>query len=204
MGVAVSTQERFPLFSLFSLALEQWKNRLVLFAAGIGYWVLYAFSAGMFFYYSFDLAPLLKASPVPNPYFVLESRSLTDLYNSGMIWYPTNHLQVNLLLGPSFFSIILSILFGLNMLLLVFGFRFRGPRSSVGLNGAFSMIPALFSGGCCAVPLGTVLFSSFVPPAALSTFVYGYVIPTNTLFAILMLLALFYSARRLRSCCYAQ
>jgi len=156
----------------------------------------------MFFYYGFDLSPLLKMAGVPNPFFIYGSGSLTSLYNSGMIWYPTNHLQVNLLYGPIFFSIILSFLFGLNALLLVYGIRFRGPRSSVGLNGAFSMIPALFSGGCCAIPFGTVLLSSFIPTMVLSSFVYGYVIPTNTLSAILMLSALLYSVRKLGSCCY--
>jgi len=187
---------------LLALALKQWKHRLALVAAIVGYWTLYAFSAGMFFYYSFDLTPLLKSAQVPNPYFILESASLTGLYNSGMIWYPTNHLQVNLLYGPTFFSIILSVLFGLNMILLVHGFSFREPRSSLGLNGAVSMIPALFSGGCCAIPFGTVLLSSLIPATALSSFVYDYVLPTNILSVILMLAALLYSSKKLVRCCH--
>jgi hypothetical protein len=190
-----------PLLSLLRLALKQWKYRLTLLVAGVAYWVVYAFSAGMFFYYSFDLAPLLRASQVSNPYFILESGSLTDLYSSGMVWYPTNHLQVNLLYGPTFFSIVLSSLFGLNVLLFVYGVRSRGPVSGLGLNGFAGMVPALFSGGCCAVPFGAVLFASFIPAAALSSFVYGYVTLTNSLFSMLMLFALLYSARRLGSCC---
>jgi hypothetical protein len=189
------------LLSLLGLALKQWKYRLTLLVAGVAYWTVYAFSAGMLFYYSFDLVPLLKASQVSNPYFILESGSLTDLYNSGMVWYPTNHLQVNLLYGPTFFSIVLSSLFGLNVLLFVFGIHLRQSVSGLGLNGFAGMIPALFSGGCCAAPFGTVLFASFIPATALSSFVYGYVTLTNSVFSVLMLFALLYSARRLRSCC---
>jgi hypothetical protein len=189
------------LLPLLGLVLKQWKYRLALLVAGVAYWVVYAFSAGMLFYYSFDLAPLLKASQVSNPYIILESRSLTDLYNSGMIWYPTNHLQVNLLYGPTFFSIVLSLLFGLNVLLSVYGVSLKQSVSGLGLNGVAGMVPALFSGGCCAVPFGTVLLASFIPTAALSSFVYGYVIVTNSLFSVLMLFALLNSARRLRRCC---
>jgi hypothetical protein len=193
-----------PLLSPVLLAFRQWKYGLTLLIAGVAYWILYAFSAGIIFYYSFDLAPLLRESQVSNPYFITESGSLTGLYNSGMIWYPTNHLQVNLLYGPTFFSIVLSLLFGLNVLLFVYGIGSKQSVSGLGLNGVAGIVPALFSGGCCAVPFGTVLLASFIPSAALSSFVYGYVIVTNSLFSALMLFALLYGARRLQSCCIAK
>ncbi len=187
------------LLSLLGLALKQWKYRLTLSVAGVAYWIVYAFSDGMLSYYSFDLTPLLKASQVSNP-FILESRSLTDLYSSGMIWYPTNHLQVNLLYGPTFFSIALSSLFSLNVVLTVYRIRSRWPVAGLGLNGVAGIVPALFSGGCCTVPFGTVLFASFVPAAALSSFAYDYVILTNSLFGLLMLFTLLYGAKRLGRC----
>jgi len=195
-----NAQESATLLSIIRLAARQWKYKAVMVAAGAGYWVLYAISGGMFFYYSFDLGPILKADNIPNPYFLLYTRGIADFYDSGMIWYPTNHLQVNLLFGPVFFSIVLSVLFGLNMLLLAFGFRYRRSKSGRGLGGIMGVIPALFSQGCCSVPFATVLFSSFIPATLLYT-VYEFVIPMNIIFASLMLLALVYGARRLGSCC---
>lgn len=187
--------------SLIGLALHSWRHKLIFVASAIAYWVLYAFSAGMIFYYSFDVGPLLRSSGVPNPYFITYTRSFMGLYDSGMVWYPNGHIQLNLLYGSTLFSIVLSVLFGLNMLLLGYSLSVKAKTLTLGLNTLAGIVPALFSGGCCAVPFGTALLSSFVPLAALSTFEYSYVAVTNSLFAVLMLFSLIYNARKLGSCC---
>ncbi|MDE1852859.1 MAG: hypothetical protein KGI38_03820 [Thaumarchaeota archaeon] len=197
----VSAEKRVPLLSLLRLIAGSWKYRLVLLASILGYWASYSLSVGMFFYYSFDLAPLLKSVQVPNPYFIMYTQSFMGFYDSGMIWYPTNHLQVNLLIGPAFFSAVLSVLFGLNMMLVGYSVSTRVSTRNLGLSSLAAVVPALFSGGCCAVPFGTILLASFIPTAALGTFVYSYVAVTNSLFAVLLFSSLVYNARKLGSCC---
>ncbi len=180
-----------------SVLRQSWKFRAAALVSLAGYWLLYAASSGMFFYYRVDIAPLLKNSPVPNPYFFVHSRSFVDLYNSGMVWIPNGHLQVNLLFGPTIFSIFLSALFAPSMLLLLYGLSARGLTKKHGIVGLLAMIPAVFSGGCCSIPFGVLLLGTFVPSAALSTFVYAYPVLTNTFIAVLMLVSLVYSSRKI-------
>jgi hypothetical protein len=199
MGATV--ERRVGLLPVLKLVAGSWKYRLVFIASMIGYWIVYSISAGMFFYYSFDLTPFLISSHVPNPYFIMYTQSFMGLYDSGMILYPTNHLQVNLLFGPTFFSIVLSVLFGLNMMVVGYSLSTKSTASRSGLSSFAAIVPAMFSGGCCAVPLGTVLLASFIPATALSTFVYSYVAVTNALFGVLLFVTLAYGARRLSVCC---
>ncbi len=184
-------------FSLLGVILGSRKFKAFAVAGWLGYWLLYAFSGGMFFYYSSDLTPLLKTSPVPNPYFIKDFSSFVGLYNSGMIWYPNGHLQVNLLYGPFIFSLILSTLFSLNAVMMVFSIRFTHLSSGAGPVGVLALIPALFSGGCCSIPFGLALVGIFVPTAGLTTLVYNYPYLTNITFAILMFLSLVPVGRRL-------
>ncbi len=162
-------------------------------AGWLGYWLLYAFSGGMFFYYSSDITPLLQTSQVPNPYFLN-----FGFYNSGMVWYPNGHLQVNLLYGPFIFSLILSTLFSLNLVLTLFSMRFAHFSRRAGPAGFLALIPALFSGGCCSVPLGLSLIGIFAPTVGLTTLVYQYPYVINLAFVSVMLFSLVYVARRLR------
>jgi hypothetical protein len=186
---------------------QRW-YRAAFLASSFTYWLLYSFSSGLFTYYSFDLAPLLKSASVPNPNFFVYTQSLTDFYDSGMVWYPTNHFQVNLLFGPTAFSLILSGLFGLNIALFAFGLRrdaFRRRNGSIGPTGSFSsllgLLPALFSGGCCSVPFGVLLLGSFLPSAGLSVFVYSYPWLTNAVAATAMLVSVLYISKRNTNCC---
>ncbi len=184
-------------FSLLKVMLGSRKFKAFAVAGWVGYWLLYAFSGGMFFYYSSDLTPLLKTSPVPNPYFLKSFSSFLGFYNSGMIWYPNGHLQVNLLYGPFIFSIILSTLFSLNIVLTVFSIRFTHISRGAGHVGVLALIPALFSGGCCSVPFGLALIGIFAPTVGLTTLVYDYPYLVNLAFVILMFLSLVYVGRRL-------
>ncbi|MDG6981651.1 MAG: hypothetical protein JRN51_11150, partial [Nitrososphaerota archaeon] len=117
-----------------------------------------------------------------------------------MVWYPDGHLQLNLVYGPTLFSIILSTLFSLNIVLTVFGVRFararRGPRAF----GVLALIPALFSGGCCTVPLGLSFIGLFAPTLDLTTLVYHYPVAINLGFVIVMILSLEYVGRSLGRC----
>jgi hypothetical protein len=172
------------------------KFKILAVASWLGYWLLYAISGGMFFYYSFDLAPLLKTSAVPNPYFFNIFVNFISFYDSGMIWFPTAHLQVNLLYGPTFFSIILSTLFSLNIVLTVFSIRFTRFSRRTGPAGLLALIPAFFSGGCCSVPFGLALIGLFAPTVGLTTLVYDYPYLINLAFFFLMFFSLVYVSRR--------
>lgn len=99
-----SPKKGMSLVSLISLMLLSWRNRLVFVASSTGYWVLYAFSVGMMSYYSSDLAPFLGSDGFSSRYFVSYPQSFYCLYDSGIIWVPTNHLQLELLYGPSLYS----------------------------------------------------------------------------------------------------
>jgi len=167
-------------------------------AGWVGYWLLYAISGGTLFYYSTDLTPFLNTfQTLSNPYFLKDYSSFFGFYNSGMIWYPNGHLQVNLFYGPTFFSLILSTFFSLNITLTVFSIRFAHIRRGPGSVGVLALIPALFSGGCCSVPLGLALVGVFAPTVGLTTLVYDYPYLVNLAFVVVMLLSLIYVGRRL-------
>jgi hypothetical protein len=183
--------------SLLRMILRSRRFKVLAVGSWLGYWLLYAVSGGMLFYYSTDITPLLKTSPVPNPSFINDFSGLFGFYNSGMVWYPNGHLQVNLLYGPTVFSIILSSLFSLNIALSVFGVRFARIRRGPGSVGVLALIPALFSGGCCSVPLGLSFVGIFAPTVGLATLVYDYPIVTNLAFVTVMILSLGYVGRRL-------
>ena len=162
----------------------------------LGYWLLYVVSGGMFFYYSFDIFPLLQKYKVPNPSFFNYFSGPIGLYNSGIIWYPNGHLQINLVYGPFVFSLVLATLFSLNLVLTVFSLRFSHFTRRTGPVGLLALVPALFSGGCCSVPIGLALVGVFAPAAGLFTLVYDYSYLINLAFAILMVLVLLYVGRR--------
>ncbi len=172
------------------------KYKFVLLTSAAIYWLLYAISSGMLMYYALDLAQLLRTSQVPNPYYFVEWGSFLNLYYSGIVWFPTGHLQLNLLFGPTFFSILLSGLFSLNILLVVNNLRIK----RMGMSGLVGMIPALFSGGCCSVPLGISLFGSLLPSAALLSLSYNYVYLTNAPVAALMYISLAYTSKKAVCC----
>jgi len=171
----------------------------LLLVGGI-YWFLYALSSGLIFYYRADVTPLLISSKVPNPYTITRSGSFTDLYQSGVIWYPSGHLQLNFLVGPTFFSLLLSSLFALDVTLLIYSLRLRGMEERTGFAGFLAIIPAVFSGGCCSIPLGLYLIGSLLPSAALFPLIYDYSFFTNSLVAILVYISLGYTANRISLC----
>lgn len=138
------------LLSLFRQILcNSSKYKAVALLSPVGYWLLYGYSTGMNFYYSFGVTKYLQASGMTNPYFIPPGSfgDLVALYDSGVVWFPTPHLQFNFLFGQTFFSVLLSVLFSLSILLLVYSFRFKGlSKKEQGFAGVFGIIPALFSG----------------------------------------------------------
>jgi hypothetical protein len=162
----------------------------------LGYWLLYTVSGGMFFYYSLDITALLQKYQVPNPSFFNSFSSLSGFYNSAMVWYPNGHLQVNLIYGPFIFSLVLATLFSLNIVLTVFSLRFSHFTRGAGPVGLLALVPALFSGGCCSVPIGLTLVGVFAPTAGLFMLVYDYPYLINLAFMILMAVSLVYIGRR--------
>ncbi|MDG6953785.1 MAG: hypothetical protein JRN33_02220 [Nitrososphaerota archaeon] len=186
---------------LLRTILSSRKFKVLAAGSWLGYWLLYSVSGGMFFYSSFDVSPLLKTSLVPNPYFISDFSSFSGFYNSGMVWYPDGHLQINLVYGPLIFSLILATLFSMNIILTLFSVGFARFTKGTGTIGILALLPALFSGGCCSVPLGLALVGIFAPTAGLTALVYGYPYLINLAFVILMVLSLFYIGRRVAKVC---
>jgi len=181
-------------------ALKSSKYKVLALLVGGAYWVVYAISSGMIFYYQTDVTSLLASSPVPNPYFVTSFRSFTDFYLSGIVWYPTGHLQLNLLIGPTFFSFLMSSLFALSAVLLIYSIPLRTMQRGPRLGGLTAVIPAIFSGGCCSVPLGLSLVGTLLPSTALFSFVYDYAFAINALVALMVYVSLAYTAKGITLC----
>lgn len=194
---ALSKQSR-SVFSLLRQILRQSiKYKMVALASALAYWLLYAYSSGMFFYYTFDVLPYVKEDGLSNPQFYPPG-NLAGLYYAGMIWYPTSHLQLNFFLGQTFFSILLAVLFSLSILLLSYSFRFKGMnKKQQGFAGFFGVIPALFSGGCCAVPVATLLLGSIVPVTVLANIEFEDPLLLNLFIVILMLSSIYYTGRKI-------
>lgn len=172
---------------------------LALLVGGL-YWLVYALSSGMVFYYRSDVTALLASSGVPNPYFVISLGSFENFYLSGVVWYPSGHFQLNLLIGPTFFSFLLSSLFALSVVLLAYGVRLRGVPRRPGIAGFAAVIPAIFSGGCCSAPLGLALLGTFLSSTALFSFVYEYAFAVNAAVAILLYASNIYAANGITLC----
>ena len=195
----ISSQRPNSIFSLLRQILgRSLKYKVVALLSAIAYWLLYAYSTGMYFYYPFDVTQYLTATGTTNPYFVppVSLADLPAIYDSGVVWFPTSHLQLNLFLGPTFFSILLSILFSISILLMVYSFGFKGVNGKrQGLAGFFGVIPAIFSGGCCSVPIATLLFGSIVPSTVLTNIEFGDPLLLNLLIVILMVSSIYYTSR---------
>ncbi len=165
--------------------------------SAIAYWLLYGYSAGLFFYYSFDVTQYMREEGIPNPSFGLDLSGLSGFYNSGLIWYPSGHLALILFIGPVIFSIVLSVLFALSIVLISYNIRLQCRiRKSGGLVGFLGIIPAIFKGGCCSVPLATLLLGSVVPSTVLLNIEFGNPLLLNFLTVLLMVSAVIYTARK--------
>ncbi len=190
--------------------LRVWKFRGILAASAVAYWLVYSFSSGMLRYYPFDVTPLLEGVRF---YRIALGGGLYGLYNSGIVWFPNGHLEVVLLYGTAFFSLLLSTLFGLSIALFVHGPRNSTLERTSGSIGSkdlspslLGLLPALFTGGCCSLPFGTLILS-FLSSPVLSFFVYDYSIITNPAVAIVMLVSVVYTVKRTsnyRQCSYDQ
>ncbi|MDG6908393.1 MAG: hypothetical protein JRN20_21695, partial [Nitrososphaerota archaeon] len=197
----VSTQRKASVFSILKQIFRQsTKFKIVALLTALGYWIVYGYSSGMFFYYSFDATQYLKQSGMTNPYFVPPASmgNLNALYDSGMVWFPTSHLQFDILIGSTFFSVLLSILFSLTILLLIYSFPIKGvSRRWQGFAGLFGVIPAIFTGGCCAVPIAALLLGSIVPSTVLTNIAFGDPLLLNLFIAILMFSSIYYTGRKI-------
>lgn len=166
--------------------------------AGIVYWFVFAFSSGILFYYQEDISLLVRNSSLPNPLFYLDLSNFMNFYYSGIIWYPSGHLEIILDFGPALFSIVLSLLFSFNFAAIVYCIKFVRKRE--GLSGLIGLIPAFFSGGCCSIPVGFSIIGSFFPLAGLGSYLYffnTYPEFVNVSFSLLMLVTLYYTLGRL-------
>lgn len=179
--------------SSVSTVMRSRRFSLIFAVTAFGYWLLTAFSEGIIQFYSkaFNLAAVLGNLPNPEP--------VTNYgwYYLGVIWFPNDHFQVTLLAGPVFFSVLLSVLFGLSMSLLTYLFVSRYRSAGIGLTGFLGFIPSFFSSAapCCAAPLGTLLLSTVAPSAALVAFSFTYEPETKAVIALFMFLSIAYISK---------
>jgi hypothetical protein len=176
------------------------KYKILCLLSGLAYWIVFAFSSGIFFYYPFDVFSIVGSSLIPNPLFYFNFSDFKSFYYSGIIWYPNGHFEIVLAIGPFVFSLILSILFSLNIVTIVYGFKFFRMRRGSGLSGLLGLIPALFSSGCCSIPIGFSIMGSFISLAGIRPILYiFYAYPeyVNGAFSLLMFVTLFYMLRRI-------
>ncbi|MCL5252676.1 MAG: hypothetical protein M1351_01095 [Candidatus Thermoplasmatota archaeon] len=186
-------------------------GRILFLASLAGYWLLYALSTGIIAYFSYNALSQVISAGGTNPIvvnFLAYWQYPANIYESGLLWFVTPNLMLSLLIGPLFFSTVLSLLFGVNMLIFAGLIRRRGSAGRSGVAGLASVIPAVFSGSCCYAPFGLIaavsLFHlSVSQTGALYALSYTYQILDNTVFTLLMLFSAFYSYRKLGSgaCC---
>lgn len=130
------------------------------FTGGLAFWLLYAASSGIIRYYSWNLAQYFQANPV----FLTDFSSLKGAYGSKIIWFPGANFVVVLSLGVLFFSILLSSLFSISVLMVSHGLWTRGPGRKPGFVG-FRGLFLLCSPVDVAVFLSEYCFpSTLLPP----------------------------------------
>jgi len=171
---------------------HSWKYKGVTFVGGLAFWLLYAISSGIIRYYSWNLAKYYNTNPV---YFTNFS-SLKGVYDSMIIWFPGDHFVVVLSVGIVLFSILLSLLFSLSILMISHSLRTGLPGRKPGLIGFLGLVPAMLTGGCCALPLGIVLSLYVAPAAFLFNLAYDHSFFTNATITGLMLVSVFYTGRK--------
>jgi hypothetical protein len=208
MGNLMSTSERIseekpspePIATLFvinKILRQSLKFKILVVAFAMAYWLLYAYSDGILFYYQFDITSYLRQVGISNPSFNLDLSSFNGVYNSGIIWYPTPHIGLVLFMGPTFFSIALAVFFALNMFLLVYGLESKYRLEKRNLVGIAGIIPALFSGGCCVAPLATLLLGSLIPTTILIGIEFGNTLLLNSIVLASMIFFTVYNTRKL-------
>lgn len=167
-------------------------NKVVTLTGGLAFWLLYAASSGIIRYYSWNLAQYYQANPI----FFTDFSSLKGAYDSEVIWFPGANFVVVLSLGVLFFSVLLSSLFSISVLMVSHGLWTRGPGRKPGFVGFLGLVPAVLTGGCCSLPFGILLSLYFAPAAFLFNLAYDHSFVTNATIASLMLVSVLYSARK--------
>ncbi|MCL4346453.1 MAG: hypothetical protein M1117_00865 [Candidatus Thermoplasmatota archaeon] len=167
-------------------------------AFALSYWVLFAYANNMVFVYRNSIYPLLQQTGTPNPFFFFHDNNFVSVYDSGMEWFPTGHIILMLLIGDTFFSVVLTVLVTENTALMVRSYR-AGLLGTGKLaeNPAFwlSVLTALFALSPLDT-LGVILIRHYYSSEILEILVTDYTYITNTFNAIVLLLTLI-SWRRL-------
>jgi len=185
---------------IFKLIFPTWKMRFLAAFAGIGYWLVYFLSGGWLFYSQIDFSKIMAEYHIPSVRFIPPSGGLFGLYNAGFAWNITGHLELNLIYGPLLFSVLLAVMFSISVNLMVVGLR-ASRFKKAGSMGILAIIPAIFSGGCCSIPIGAVLFGALIPSGVLYNLVWGYPFITNLIVALLMVVSIVYTKRKLLRIC---
>ena len=164
-------------------------RRCAILSMGILYWFVYAASNDMLFYYQTNVYPFLAATNTPNPYFFLRTVSPIDLYESGVIWFPTEHIGLVLLAGDTFFSVLLTSLAIANSANVYDAIR-RGILNRNFRSGRFSSIAILtITVLMCLAPLevlAVIALSGYFTVTSLEIWVTNYSYVDNTLDALIL------------------
>ncbi len=155
------------------------------------YWFLYAVANDMFFYYKSSVYPTLAATHTPNPYFFLYTRSLFNVYESGVEWFPAGHILLVFLIGESIFSVVLTLLVAKNLIFVSTAISKGIIRKDFVRGTHFGSFLIVLTAALCLSPLDTffVMFlGNYFDVAPLEIWVINYGYIDNTINTILLLL----------------
>ena len=130
----------------------------------ISYWVIFAFSSGLFEFYSVSLYAVLSEGVGRIPVFALHTGNIYSLMAySGLYWFPTYHFGISFPIFPFLISVLLtySVYLLVIDLITIFKLRKKGKKSL--LVFIPTVASSLFStGACCTLPIAYFVLALFL------------------------------------------
>jgi hypothetical protein len=126
------------------------RRRPVIVVAGLAYWILFAFSSGIFVFYSHPLTWLFSDGVGSRPVLFLYANNIHNfLEYSGIYWFPDEHLGVSILLLPTLVSIAMTVLFCVILGDILLLHSLQGKKAVL----TTAIVPAVVTTGiCCSLP----------------------------------------------------
>lgn len=126
---------------------------MVLIAAGILYWALFAFSSGMIEYYQDSVSAVLSNSLKHAPIFIYYGNIHFFLIYGGLYWFPTYHVGITFPVMQFTLSVILAVMFSLVLGDMIKSKGTRIVKKNSGMSLGWSLFSLISTtGGCCSLP----------------------------------------------------
>lgn len=140
------------------------KTVLLSLIISISYWIIFAFSSGMFEYYPVSLYDVLEIGVGTNPVFVLHTGDIYSIMEySGLYWYPTYHFGITFPIFPFLISVLLTFAVYFLAMDLITIFKLRVKSKKTFLILAPTVASSVFStGACCSLPIAYFILALFL------------------------------------------